>query len=521
MQPVASEPTGALSTHMRLLLAFPLAGCSLIYNPSSLPERNDAGPDSNIDAEVVLDANPAALELEKVRPAVLIEATGSGGGRQAVITVHGKHLVAGAKIEITAHAGETVMPRITVDDANTAVADNGFIVAAPIVIDFNPDLAKGARLRLDVTVTQPDGNGGMVTRTLSELATPDAPALELEGLDELSVTGNHVLPSGTHEFSQVNITGTLGAMDNANALVVRSRGSLTIGGLVSVDASGTNPGPGGALGGNGGLGDLLNPEPGGPGGGPGAGQPSGGGGGFGTAGTAGTTANTGGPAAGFASIPDFTTNRGSGGAGGNGTTVNSGGNGGAGGGVVELTAGGALDVNALSAIGGSAPAEGNNRGGGGSGGAVLLRGSVVTIATGITLTGGTGPGNGGEGGLGRARIDVPTTDAIANSGGAFRGAMVALDTPLIVRAERPQLTVVGQPNSLYSYFFTGEDATGTLTQTGVFNGSIGAQGSNPLTLEAPLFRGHNTLCLLVSNADFQAARPEARNCIEIAYLMKL
>src|SRR5687768_6883171 len=213
-----SELTGALSTHMRLLLAFPLAGCSLIYNPSNLPERNDAGIDSRVDAEIVLDANPAALELERVSPTVIFEGTGSGGGRQALITVHGKHLVPGARISVSAHTGQTEMPMITVDDAKTEVADNGFLVAAPISIAVNADLAATEKLRLDVTVTQPDGAGGMVTKTLDALAE-DAPVLELQGFDELNAMGNQVLASGTHEFSQVSITGNLTAGDNAGPLI--------------------------------------------------------------------------------------------------------------------------------------------------------------------------------------------------------------------------------------------------------------------------------------------------------------
>jgi hypothetical protein len=500
-----------------LLLAPSALGCSLIYNPGDLPFRDDAGPDSRVDAEIVLDADPSRLEITRVAPARLIEGVGSGGSRRTLITVHGTQIVSGARIAITGHAGETIVPLITVDDALTQVADNGFLVAAPIEIDVHTALAHGVPLRLDVSVTQPDGMGGMVTQTLTMLddPAPDTPVLVLEGRDELEVA-DATLPAGVHEFSRVNITGTLNPTTATEPLVVRATSTLTVGGLVQVNASGLNPGPGGALGGPGGAGGLLDGDPGKPGEGISGGVSGGGGGGFGTAGTAGPT-GAGGAASVLASIPDFRLHRGSGGAGGDGVALGAaGGKGGASGGVVELTAGGAVRVAMLQAIGGNG-ATAQNDGGGGSGGAVLLRGSSVAISGGITLTGGQGPQTAGEGGLGRARIDVPVTAAIANAGPHFRGPVFAPDTPLIVRDETPSLMVIGQPMSQYTYFFTNEDGSDT---EGPFSDSIAPNGTGMVTL-MPLFRGFNTLCLQVDGAVFGDARTEARNCIDIVYLFTL
>jgi hypothetical protein len=154
-------------------LSLTVTGCSLVYNPSDLPAVPiDAKPDP--DAEIVLDADPTRLTLERVSPAVIFEGTGSGGSRKGVITVHGKQIVQGARITIAPHAGAVGDPMITIDDAATDVSDNGFYVAAPFTIEVNPALDAPARIRLDVTVTQPTGAGD-VSQTLGELPLP-APA---------------------------------------------------------------------------------------------------------------------------------------------------------------------------------------------------------------------------------------------------------------------------------------------------------------------------------------------------------
>lgn len=498
-----------------------LVGCSLIYNPSNLPERNDGGIDSRVDAEVVLDADPSKLELTRVAPTLIFEGTGAVGSRQAVLTVHGKQMVMGARISVAVH-GAGPDPLITVADTMTQVADNGFVVAAPITIAVNPNIGAGTKLRLDVTVTQPNGTGGTVTQTLMEaMPRADTPVLELQGFDELN-TATATLPTGViNEFSQVTVTGSITAANRLAPLILKSRASMTIGGLVQVNAFNDQPGPGGSPGGAGGPGGV-GAGPGAPGMGNGAGAPSGGGGGFGTPGASSSvTVNSGGPAVGTAGIADFAISHGSGGAGGDGSTLGgAGGRGGAGGGVVELTAGGTLSVATLEATG-SASLDGNNGGGGGSGGAVLLRGSSVTISGGITITGGIGAGTGGDGGVGRARIDVPSAAAIANSGTAFRGPVLAMNTPLITRDEQPTLTVFGTGSSTYQYFFFNHDPDDPIRQKGPFTpDAIAGNGTNAFTTEK-LFRGLNTICLLADGANFANQKPEGQNCFDIVYLFTL
>ncbi|MDQ3370097.1 MAG: hypothetical protein M3680_32165, partial [Myxococcota bacterium] len=237
------------------------AGCSLIYNPSNLAEpRADAGPD----AEIILDADPTMLELTKVSPALVEEGRGVDGSRRAVIVVHGTQIVAGAKISLTLHG--TTTPYGTVDDAATEVADNGFMVAAPVVFPVDEALDTDVT-RLDVTVTQPAG-GTTTSRTLATY-DDDAPVLRVQHLDELTTT---MIPAGTHVFSRVAIpAGGLAATTITAPLVIRSVSSISITGIVQVSSFGKAPGPGGHPGGEGGA--FL--SAGDAGGGPGGGQPSG------------------------------------------------------------------------------------------------------------------------------------------------------------------------------------------------------------------------------------------------------
>jgi hypothetical protein len=500
---------GALSIHMFppavLTALFGLAGCSLIYNPSNLPNPEaDAAPDSMQDAEIILDADPTQLVLERVSPTILFEGTGTGGSRQALITVHGKQMVAGAKITFTVHGGGPAT-QITVDDAKTDVAANGFMVAAPVTIAVDPALTAAMKLRLDVTVTQPTGAGD-VSQTLSEVMVPapDTAALEIQGLDELDVA-SIALASGVHEFSQVKVTTGLTAADLAGPLIVRARGSITLtGATTNVSASGKTGGAGAAAGGAGGP--LLNP--GSIGGGLGGGKPNGGGGGFALAGGGGAS---GGVATGDPQITTLASpNRGSGGAGGNGGTLTSGGDGGGGGGSIEISAGGNLIAGTVLANGanGGAGNGGSSAGGGGSGGLVLLRSGATLTATSVSVAGGTGTNTGS---VGRIRTDgpdgVPTTVPAG-----YRGPTFASSTPLITRNDELSLMVFGQRDKPIKYLIFNEDRSQV---KGPFDQSISPAGSNMFPVEKPLFRGLNTICVQVEAGD---TANDTRNCIDIVYL---
>lgn len=491
-----------------------LAGCSLIYNPSNLPNPASDGPDAPPpDSEDKFDADPGLLALEGVFPSEIFEGTGTGGSRKGVLTVHGTNIVSGAKITVSLHAGQTGDPKITIDDALTDVAANGNIVAAPYTLDINDQLADGATIRLDVTVTQPNG-GASVVATLTE-KTPDADdaLLVVKGLDELTGAAT---ASGTKEYSEVNADSIATTPGEVEPVIIHARGRIAVTGAITANANGQDAGAGGNPGGDGGLGALIGPGPGTAGAGPGGptagGKPSGGGGGFATAGDGGAL---GGPPAGEPEIRSFVTSRSSGGAGGKGTGVN-GGAGGGGGGTIELTAGGTLSVTTVTANGGiGAPgvdgglgADGD-AGGGGSGGLILLRGAEVT-ATSLTVGFGTGKNNGA---LGRTRVDAASPSAPA---AGYRGIMLDKTTALITKNPTPMITVYGTNNMSFKYRIKSLNSAQVSNN---LDGSIGDQGENSFVLDAPLFRGLNQVCVFMPGADLVNQRDEARNCVEIAYLI--
>jgi hypothetical protein len=484
-----------------VLGAFVCSGCSLLYNPSNISPAVDASPD----AEVILDADPTQLTLEKVSPAVFFEGRGSDGGRPALLVVHGEHIVPGAVISISAHGGGTVP---TASVGTTEVAANGRMAAAPVVLAVDPTLAAGQTIRIDVTVTQPGPSAPIAATLASASPSEDVPVLSITGLDELE--GQDVaLPSGVHEYSRVAITGNLTASDIAQPLVIRAQASIAIA-SASVSATGQIAGPNGHNGGSGGSGVLG--APGSPGAGPGGGTTAGGGGGFATRGADGAAANTGGAASGVASIPSFTLpNRSSGGAGGNGGLLGAaGGTGGGGGGTLELTAGGTVMVGTLQSKGGNGTTAASTQGGGGSGGVILVRSGVSVEAAGIDVSGGTGAG---VGSVGRIRTDgpnIPTTSPVA-----YRGPTLAADTPVITRSGAPMLTLFGERLKTFSYFVSDENSSNI---HGPFNVTTSGASQNSFALDEPLFRGLNTICVLVEEAVLVEEKPEARNCIELVYL---
>jgi hypothetical protein len=328
--------------------------------------------------------------------------------------------------------------------------------------------------------------------------------LELQGLDELT-DANPVLASGVHEYSQVQVSGSLAASDTDGPLILRVTGSISIGGTTQVNANKDVPGPGGNAGGAGGevlAGGLAGP--GSPGGGAGGGKTAGGGGGFALMGGG----TSGGDPVGDPQISSHAApNRGNGGAGGNSGTLTAGGKGGGGGGTIELTAGGSITVGQVEAKGGLG-STGANTGGGGSGGVVLLRSAVAITAAGVSVAGGTG---GNTGSVGRIRLDVPAATPTTVPA-AYRGPMFAADTVVITRDEQPSLTVFGEDGGTFAYRFS-NDAN---MVRGPFSQGI-AGGATTFPLAEPLFRGLNTVCLQVEGG---GSTPEARNCIQIVYLFK-
>src|SRR5438132_1185535 len=94
-------------------------GCSLIYNESNIKVPPDAkifkdGPPP--DTEVIVDANPTAIGITDVYPAMILEGSGIGNSRPAIVIIHGHDFDSGRH------------PAVTFTTADASVAD--FKVAA-------------------------------------------------------------------------------------------------------------------------------------------------------------------------------------------------------------------------------------------------------------------------------------------------------------------------------------------------------------------------------------------------------
>lgn len=491
-----------------LFVAGTLGGCSLIYNPSNLPPVDkDAGTDAPPDAEVILDADPTMLALTSVTPTTIYEGDGIEGSRPAVLVIHGMQIIEGAQVTLTEHGTTNAIASLTVDNSKAGVSANGFDLAVPVSAAIDPNMGP---IGVDITVTQGTG-ASMVSKTLPAIPTDPAP-VTLQGLPELDATA--VLTPGTHEYSRIKVAA-LGVMPGAVGLDLRVHSSVEITGALTANAMGQLAGAGGSNGPPGA--NAL--ATGAVGSGPAPGMPSGGGGGFGTPGLKGASGADSGTG-GTPQVKSLAANKGSSGAAGSGGLSAAGGAAGGSGGTIVVTAGGMVTIGAAQAIGGN----GSNptvighgdAGGGGSGGLVLLRSNGPMMVNDIDVSGGVGTtgGNVGHGGLGRIRLDAPNVVAptALHSATVFRGPMFATNTPLITREERPEITVTGQDMQAFGYYVIAEDGS----IRGPHMVSI-LSGQNTFPLQDPLFRGLNTVCLLVGDSDLTAL-DEAKNCITLAFL---
>jgi hypothetical protein len=128
----------------------------------------------------------------------------------------------------------------------------------------------------------------------------------------------------------------------------------------------------------------------------------------------------------------------------------------------------------------------------------------------ISAKGGNGAGMGANG---RVRVDTPSRANIASMPGVgHRGPMFAITAPMVVREQKPQLPIVGEPDALIKYVI--DDGEGTTRGPDEF--TMSPTGEMNIPFGVSLFRGYNKLCLLVSGVETR--RPEAENCITIAYL---
>jgi hypothetical protein len=478
-----------------LLLLGSLGGCSLLYNPNNLPPIGDAN-----DAQIIHDADPTMLKLTSVTPQIIFEGEGDGS-RRAVLAIHGEQIVKDSTtVTLTAHAGSTQTPMLIVDNTQLDVSADGNMLSVPVTLPVDPALLGTQQIRLDVTVTQNTVNGP-ASFTLSTLDN-DVAVLALQGLDELiNADATTMLTPMTPPkiYSKIDLTGSVtAATGSTEPLIIRATSSIKIG-SAAVNAAGRTGGAAGGTGGAAGPGGIVGGSVGGAGTGPAFGMPSGG-------------------VGGFVGMDQITTldvpNRGSGGAGGNGASLGAaGGAGGGGGGSIEISAGGDLTIGPVDAKGASGTTGANN-GGAGSGGVVLLRsgGSVTVSGAGANVSGGAGPGTAGA--AGRVRIDAPgTITATTTPSARYRGPTFVPGTPLIVRSETPKLTLIGQPNKPFNYYFTNDD--GSISR-GPVTVLFPPTGVAEVTLEKPLFRGTNHFCALVEGGS--PGTPEAGSCIQIVYL---
>jgi len=522
----SSIPIVLWVTYLPAVAAVFAAGCSLLYNPENLSSRGDdgvggssdgaigaetdAGMQPNGDAGVDGPPLPGPLELVKVSPSFVVEGTGAGGGRAAVVIVSGDNISDGASFSIASVQDGGVTRTVPV--VARVVSSDHTRAAIAIQVPVLTSLPAGAQVPIHVTATQ-----GSESKMID---------VSVHGLDELQLSGD--VNAGTLQalYSRAVFTGATHFAGTGPA-IVRVTSDITLDATVDVDGRGQTAGAHGCDGGGqAAVGNCGNA--GGGGGDSGLGGSAGGGGGFASAGVAGKGNSPGGAgaASGEAMLVTLTTaagqpgNRGNGGGGGGGALLGGGGAGGGGGGVLELTADGTISVAAAaraSAAGGQGTAGGGiggGNGGGGSGGAIVIRaGAGIAAHTGwIGAPGGPGAGSGnaaaGAGAPGRVRIDSPASIAgMVQAPIPVRGAAWATSTPLVVKTPSVSTSIIGDAGRSYPITLDGA-ARPTVT--------TGADGSAAIDLTLAS-DGIHTLCVLASPAATMQ-HAEAVRCIQIAYV---
>ncbi|MBL8623954.1 MAG: hypothetical protein JNK64_21785 [Myxococcales bacterium] len=486
------------------LVSCALGACTIVYNSDNLPPPTDAADAREVDAQPI-DANPDELTLTSVEPAALAEGVGAGGGRPALVVLHGTSLVGGASVAAAFTTGADLV-EVAGFDATPDGTEAGVALRIPVLTD----LAAGAQRTLRLTVTQ-----GQTSQSID---------LMVQGLDELRLTGpTTAAPAGPTRYSRIEVVGNV-HVTGTTPLRLEATADIHLTAKLDGNALGATPGPGGCTGGAAeGAGNCT------PGGG-GAGVNGatlglgtgggGGGGGFGAAGTAGTGMGAGGvgmatgndmlvPLVGGAT-PDES-NRGNGGGGGGGALAAMGGAGAGGGGVIALTAGGDVLVEGngrVEATGGTANG-GSGGGGGGSGGAILIRAGGALTAPGVWLAaagGGasTGASNaGGPGGVGRIRVDTASGGlaGMATTPVAVRGPAWPVATP-VVAASLPSVTLTGEPGRTFQL---------RLNDTAAPSATPGIDGTTTIT-GLPWRRGKNQLCAVARNDRLVA---ESLACVDV------
>jgi hypothetical protein len=464
---------------VKLVPAFLVGGCSLIYNPSNIKAVAD-GP------EMIIDANPAALTLTSVAPATLMEGQGAGGSRQAVLVITGDNIVPGATITIAAKNG-TDTPMVATAGSEVVAADHKFI-AVPVTAGVNVSCDANT-IPLTITVSQ---SGATQTIDWSLTCLP-----QIDQSSDLALS-----TAAENTFSQIHLTGSakITASDTTGPLIVRAMADIAVAGDIDVSASGATAGPGGKAGGiaaAGGSGDG--------GGGPGGGLLGGGGGGAGyhDKGADGT-AGAGGAAQGDPPLTmGYGANYASGGGGGDAV-------GGGGGGTVELTAGGSLTAANVTSKGAAGGNGGLGKGGGGgAGGTIVLRGTQITLGGALSVAqGAAGSGGGGAGSPGRIRVDGSMVTG--NAGAAYLGVAIDSTAPAITNMDHPTLTVHGGAGDRYDVFTL--DASDNVKDEDDNKLLVGTSAQ----IMPQVHWGYNKICVVPRGG--APSTPESTNCIAIAFI---
>ncbi len=485
-----------------LVLATALGGCSLIYNPSNLPNpTGDGGPDARpIDAPTdspIADANPALLMIDSVKSPPLLEGQGDGGSVPAILVVYGMNITKDATIAVT--SGNAM---VNLELGTKSIANDGNSIAVLVTARVMANVNEAAGdIPLTVTVSQPG-------------ATPQTQPWVLKPLDQLTMTGAQAVPAANKRYSRVVVTGDVDFNRGANRAIVQAVADIDVTGRVTANADnvGANrdPGAGGCAGGASGSDGIC------VGGGKGSTGATGGGGGAGFAVAGESAAGAGGPPSGDPLLSSYVAtgaaeNKSAGGGGGG-----LGGHGGGGGGTIELTAGGNINVRTIEAKGASGANGGvGGGGGGGAGGIVVLRaGNMLTFPTMFNISGGaggSGVGVGGVGSVGRARYDAATTAGTEPSTPTpRRGPMIVRPANPIYEITRPQLTITGTVGDKVDVIVLYPDGGGNQTLSQI------TLTSAVFMFQPTLMIGLNQICVIIPGGNF--ARDEAKNCIDVAFI---
>ncbi|HEY4180300.1 MAG TPA: hypothetical protein VGM90_25835 [Kofleriaceae bacterium] len=509
------------------------SGCSLIYNPNNI-DKPDPDALQAIDAEIVVDANPAGLSIASVASPVIYEGQGVDGAARAVVVVVGDNMEPDAKIQIVDHTTQLAVASLTVADAETEVAGNHKMIAVPVTVALD---ANDSDIQLDVWVTQ-NVDGSPLTVKLANGADGASPALILRGLpvvdgaaavetiDTGAITGGApaVFEKVYAKFNAKTLTVT-----GKNPLRIRSISSFALADKIDISATGlTMPGVGGNLGGGAGPTSGAAPNGAGPCGGPGGAAQTAGsvatagaGGGLGTAGTGGTCTVA------DPNLSSLVKNLGGGGGGGGGTpgflTLGAamGGAGGASGGTIQIDAGSTLTLTGGVTSNGVAGTGGGNSnaqaGGAGSGGAILLRARGMLSAGTVVASGGVATA-----GSGRIRYDsaVPAATIAPTPADAYRGPAIE-SLAEIIKTPLPTLKVYGAPGAPVKITIDGFQNDGSSAHKNVPI-ELGDDGTNSVNLGAGqnLFRGVNTVCAVVDGVTAVPAPDEARDCVTVVYMFQ-